>query len=597
MLKRKEKLKRTHQCTSLSKANAGEEVVITGWVQKRRDFGGMIFIDLRDRSGIVQVVFNPDIDAESFEKANKLRSEYVIVVSGQVEVRPEGNVNEEMLTGEIEINALKLEVLDSAKTPPFLIMDDVDASEDLRLKYRYLDLRRPLMKDIIGLRHKVMKRTRDFLDSQGFWEIETPILTKSSPEGARDYLVPSRVNPGSFFALPQSPQLFKQMLMLSGMEKYFQIARCFRDEDLRANRQPEFTQIDIEMSFIEEEDIFSLTDGLIRSLFELVDIEVPKKIPMMTYDEAIDRFGSDKPDLRFGMELHNVTSVLEDSEFKVFSATIKNGGQVKGINFKGGASSPRRKIDEYTEFVKNYQAKGLAWVALKDDEIKSPIAKFLSEEEIDNLISSLNAEQGDLLLFVADKPKVVANSLANLRLKIAKDEELIEDNSYEFLWIVDFPMFEYDEEEDRCVALHHPFTSPLEEDIHLLETNPLKVKSKAYDLVLNGEEVGGGSIRIHNRNLQEKIFAALKIDEDEANDKFGYLLEAFEYGTPPHGGIAFGLDRLIMILSGTDSIRDVIAFPKTQKATSPMTKSPSSVSLKQLDELGIRVVNKENDCE
>ncbi|MFW5981461.1 MAG: aspartate--tRNA ligase [bacterium] len=587
------KLKRSHYCTSLSTENVGEEVVLMGWVQKRRDFGGLVFIDLRDRSGLVQVVFNPDIDQDSFEKAEQLRSEFVIAISGSVEARPEGNINPEMKTGSIEINASKLEIIDTAKTTPFVITDDVDVSEDLRLKHRYLDLRRPVMKNIIGLRHQVMKKTRDFLDSQGFWEVETPILTKSSPEGARDYLVPSRVNKGSFYALPQSPQLFKQLLMVSGLERYFQIARCFRDEDLRANRQPEFTQIDIEMSFVEEEDIFKITDGLIRDLFGIVGIEVPKEIPLMTYHEAIDRFGTDKPDLRFEMELQNVSPLLENSEFKVFSNTIAKGGQVKGINFKGGAVSPRSKIDEYTEYVKNYQAKGLAWIALKDGDIKSPIAKFLSEAEIDNLITALNAKEGDLLLFVADKAKVVADSLANLRLKIAKEEGLIDQDRYEFLWVVDFPMFEYDEEEERCVALHHPFTSPVEEDIDILETEPLKVKSKAYDLVLNGEEVGGGSIRIHNRQLQEKVFTALNIDKEEAMDKFGYLLEAFEYGTPPHGGIAFGLDRLIMILSGTDSIRDVIAFPKTQKATSPLTNAPSNVSIKQLEELGIKVLSKD----
>jgi len=580
---------RTHHCTALSSLNIGETVVVMGWVQKRRDHGGVIFIDLRDRSGIVQVVFNPDIDHKSFEEADSLRSEYLVAIRGKVEPRPDGNVNPDMATGEIELNGFELEVLDSAKTPPFIINDDIDVSEELRLKYRYIDLRRPKMKKIIALRHKVMKATRDYLDEQDFWEIETPILTKSSPEGARDFLVPSRVNPGSFFALPQSPQIFKQLLMVSGMERYFQIARCFRDEDLRANRQPEFTQIDMEMSFITQEDVYEVVDGLIRRLFDIVNIELPEQIPVMTYNEAIDRFGSDKPDLRFDMELKDISNIVKDSDFNVFSGTVSKGGQVKGINFKGGAVSPRSKIDAYTDFVKIYQAKGLAWIALKEDGIKSPIAKFLSEDEINNIIENMDAKTGDLLLFVADTKKVIANSLGNLRLKIAQEEGLISKDSYEFLWVVDFPMFEYNEDEERYVAIHHPFTAPIEDDIELLDTDPGNVRSKAYDLVLNGEELGGGSIRINNRNLQEKVFDALKIDKDEAEDKFGYLLEAFEYGTPPHGGIAFGLDRIIMILGGTDSIRDVIAFPKTQKATSPLTNAPSHVSEKQLKELGIHI--------
>ncbi|MFP4660748.1 MAG: aspartate--tRNA ligase [Halanaerobiales bacterium] len=580
---------RTHQCTDLSSANIGETVVVMGWVQKRRDHGGVIFIDLRDRSGLVQIVFNPDIDKNSFDKADSLRSEYVAVIRGEVESRPEGNINPDLTTGEIEINGIELEVLDSAKTPPFIISDDIDVSEELRLKYRYIDLRRPKMQRIIGLRHKVMKATRDYLDEEGFWEIETPILTKSSPEGARDYLVPSRVNPGNFYALPQSPQIFKQLLMVSGMEKYFQIARCFRDEDLRANRQPEFTQIDMEMSFVTQDDVYQIVDGLVRRIFKLVDIPVPEPIPVMTYREAIDRFGSDKPDLRFGMELIDISEQVRDSEFNVFSGTISNGGQVKGINFSGGADTPRRTVDSFVDYVKVYKAKGLAWIALKEDGIKSPIAKFLSNKEMDSIIKKMGAKTGDLLLFVADNNKVVADALSNLRLKIARDEGLISKDDYKFLWVVDFPMFEYDEDEDRYAAKHHPFTAPLEEDVEIMEIDPENVRSKAYDLVLNGEEIGGGSIRINNRDLQEKVFRALKIDKAEAEDKFGYLLEAFEYGAPPHGGIAFGLDRLVMILGGTDSIRDVIAFPKTQKATSPLTSAPSQVSEKQLRELGIRI--------
>jgi len=580
---------RTHHCGKLSVENIGEKVTVMGWVQKRRDHGGVIFIDLRDRSGFVQVVFNPDLDQDSFERANSLRSEYVIAVRGLVEKRPEGNINPGIPTGEIEINGLELIIMDTAKTPPFVINDEVEVSEDLRLKYRYLDLRRPRMKELMGLRHQVMKATRDFLDEQGFWEVETPILTKSTPEGARDYLVPSRVNPGHFYALPQSPQIFKQLLMVSGIEKYFQIARCFRDEDLRANRQPEFTQIDLEMSFITEEDIFAVVDGLMRRLFSIKGIKLPERLPVMTYQEAMDRYGTDKPDTRFGMELIDISDVVAGSEFKVFSGTIASEGQVKGINFKGGADLPRRKIDGYVDFVKLFKAKGLAWIALKKEELKSPVAKFLNEEELKGIIKKMDAQEGDLLLFVADNKSIVASALGNLRLKIAREEGLIPEGRYEFLWVVDFPLLEYDEEEDRFVAKHHPFTSPLEEDIPLLETAPEKVRSRAYDLVLNGEELGGGSIRINNRKLQEKVFRVLKINQEEAEEKFGFLLEAFEYGTPPHGGIAFGLDRLMMTLGGTDAIRDVIAFPKTQKATSPLTKAPSLVSEKQLKELGIRI--------
>lgn len=580
---------RTHHCGNITLSDVGKEVTVMGWVQKRRDHGGLIFIDLRDRSGLVQVVFNPNIDEEAFAQADTLRSEYVIAVKGIVEKRPEGNINPDLATGQIELVGKELNIYDEAKTPPFQIIDEIDISEDIRLKYRYLDLRRPKMKDIIGLRYRVFKETRDYLDENGFWEVETPILTKSTPEGARDYLVPSRVNPGNFFALPQSPQIFKQLLMVSGVERYFQIARCFRDEDLRANRQPEFTQIDIEMSFINENDIFVTADGLMRRLFALKDIEIPEEIPVMTYQEAMGRYGSDKPDVRFGMELIDISDDVAESQFKVFSSSVKSGGKVKGINLKGGADYPRSKIDGYTDFVKIFKAKGLAWVALKEEGLKSPIAKFLSEEELTNIQQTMSAEPGDLLLFVADCEKIVADALGNLRLNIAREENMIPEGKYEFLWVVDFPLLEYDEEEDRYVAKHHHFTAPMTEDIDLLETEPENVRSRAYDLVLNGEELGGGSIRINNRQLQEKVFKALKIKEEEALDKFGYLLEAFEYGAPPHGGIAFGLDRLLMILSGADSIRDVIAFPKTQKATSLLTKAPSQVSEKQLKELCIKL--------
>lgn len=580
-------LNRTHLCGEVSEKEINTEVTIMGWVQKRRDHGGVIFTDIRDRSGIVQVVFNPEFGESLFEKADNLRSEYVIAITGEVRSRPEGNINLDLPTGKIEIKAVDLRILDKAKTPPIQIEDNIDTGEDIRLKYRYLDLRRPKMKKIIGLRHQVTKTTRDYLDRNGFWEIETPILTKSSPEGARDYLVPSRVNPGEFFALPQSPQIFKQLLMVSGMERYFQIARCFRDEDLRANRQPEFTQIDMEMSFVKQEEVMEITEGLMKKLFSIGEIEVPNKIERMTYQEAINRFGSDKPDLRFGMELKDLSEVVKDSDFNIFSGAVAKGGQVKGINFKGGADSPRSAIDGFEEYVKMFKAKGLAWMALKEDGLKSPIAKFLKEEEIAAIKSKLEAEKGDLLLIVADKASVVAAALGNLRLKIAKENDLIQEEIYKFVWIIDFPLFEYDENEDRLTAIHHPFTAPKEEDIDKLDSDPISVRSKAYDLVLNGEELGGGSIRINNNKLQEKVFSALNISKKEQADKFGYLLEAFDYGTPPHGGIAFGLDRLMMIISRTSSIRDVIAFPKTQKATSPLTNAPAKVDKKQLKELGI----------
>ena len=582
------KLKRTHKCGKIRSDNIGEEVVVSGWVQKRRDHGGLIFIDIRDRSGIVQTVFNPD-NQNIFEEAENLRAEYVVSVKANVRKRPEGNINPEMKTGEIELEVKDLEILDEAETPPFHVENSADVSDDLRLKYRYIDLRRPFMKKIIKMRHKAMKITRDYLVDNDFWEIETPILTKSTPEGARDYLVPSRVKEGKFFALPQSPQLFKQLLMMSGMERYFQIARCFRDEDLRANRQPEFTQIDLEMSFVEKEDIFEVVEGLVKNIFEIADIKVPTEIKEMSYYEAIEKYGSDKPDLRFGMTLKDISDIVKDSDFNIFSGTVKNGGQVKGITVKNGADLSRSQIDNYTDYVKEFEAKGLAWIALKNNEIKSPIAKFLSEEEIDQIIEKMGAESGDLMLFVADSKKVVANSLGNLRLKVAEDFDMIPEDKYEFIWIVDFPLFEYDEKEDSLKPQHHPFTAPRDEDIELLSTDPKKVRSDAYDLVLNGEELGGGSIRIHDTEVQQKVFNALEMSEEEAEEKFGFLLEAFKYGTPPHGGIAFGFDRMLQIMSGADSIRDVIAFPKTQSATSPLTNAPSSVSKEQLEELKIKL--------
>jgi aspartyl-tRNA synthetase len=583
--------KRTHKCEEIKKSDEKKEVTIMGWVQKRRDHGGVIFIDLRDRSGFVQVVFNPNINKEAFSEANQLRSEYVIALKGTVRKRPEGNINEELPTGHIEIEGHELKILDKANTTPFVIEDDVNPGENLRLKYRYLDLRRPKMRDIMKLRHKVVKLTRDYLDQEDFLEIETPLLTKSTPEGARDYLVPSRIHPGHFYALPQSPQLFKQLLMVSGMERYFQIAKCFRDEDLRANRQPEFTQIDIELSFVTREDIFTITESLLRKIFALKGIELPEEIPVMTYEEAIDQYGLDKPDLRFGMKLKDISDEVKDSEFNIFSGTVKKGGQVKGIKVKGGAKFSRSEIDELEDFVKLYDAKGLAWIMLKDNDIKSPIAKFLSEKEINNIINKMEAKDGELLLFVADKPKVVATSLGQLRVHLGKKLNLINEDSYEFTWIIDFPLFEYNEDEQRYVAKHHPFTSPLKEDIDKLENDLDNIRANSYDIVLNGEELGGGSIRISNKKLQHKIFDLMNFTEDEIDNKFGFLMDAFEYGTPPHGGIALGLDRLIMILGNAESIRDVIAFPKTQRATSPLTNAPSTVEQKQLDELHINLVD------
>lgn len=582
---------RTHSCGKLSIENEKDEVTVMGWVQKRRDHGGVIFIDVRDRSGFVQVVFNPDLDKEAFKKAEELRSEYVVAVKGTIRKRPQGNINEELPTGRIEIEGYDLRILDESETTPFLINDEVNPGENLRLKYRYLDLRRPMMRDIMELRHTAVKATRDFLDEKDFWEIETPLLTKSTPEGARDYLVPSRINPGHFYALPQSPQLFKQLLMVSGIERYFQIAKCFRDEDLRANRQPEFTQIDIEMSFITRDDIFKVTEDLLRKIFAIKDIEVPQEVPVMSYQEAIDQYGLDKPDLRFDMKLKNISDIVENSEFNIFSGTVKNGGQVKGLKVKNGSDFSRSQIDELEDFVKLYEAKGLAWIKVEEGEINSPIAKFLSDKEVEQIVERMGAQSGDLMLFVADKPKVVANSLGHLRVKLGKELDLIDEDEYAFTWIVDFPMFEYNEEEKRYVAKHHPFTSPLPEDIDKLENDLENLKANSYDIVLNGEELGGGSIRINNKKLQHKIFDAMNFTEDEIENKFGFLMDAFEYGTPPHGGIALGLDRIIMILGDTDSIRNVIAFPKTQKATSPLTDAPSTVEKKQLEELHINLVN------
>ena len=588
-----EKLKRTHYCGKLSLDNDGAEVVVMGWVQRRRDHGGLIFVDLRDRTGIVQVVFSPDKGANIFQMAEKLRNEYVVAVKAKVSPRPEGTVNENLATGAIELYADHLEILNEAKTPPFYIAENVDVDEAVRLRYRYLDLRRPDMQRTFILRHKTAKAIRDYLDGQGFLEIETPMLTGSTPEGARDYLVPSRLHPGEFFALPQSPQLFKQILMIAGMDKYFQIVKCFRDEDLRADRQPEFTQLDMEMSFVDVEDVLELIEGMVAHLFATtIGVEVQTPFKKLTYAEAMDVYGSDKPDLRFDMKLVNVAPLVAQSQFQVFTKVLEQGGQVKGINAVGCGEFSRKDIDDLTKFVGIYGAKGLAWMIVTEEGVKSAITKFFTEEQLKELVTLMNAKPGDLLLFVADKPQVVADALGQLRVHLAKRLNLIDTNVYSFCWVVDFPLLEYDDEDQRWVAIHHPFTAPKTEDLPLLETDPGKVRAKAYDLALNGVELGGGSIRIHQRHVQEQIFSLLGLGPEESKEKFGFLLDAFEYGTPPHGGIAFGLDRMIMLMTGLDNIRDVIAFPKTQSATCMMTQAPTPVTQKQLKELHLRLKEK-----
>ena len=591
-------LKRTCRCAELSEANEGQEVTIMGWVQKQRNKGGIIFVDVRDRSGILQVIFEDgEIDAEGFAKAEKLRSEFVVAVSGMVTKRS-GAANENLLTGGIELRAKSIRVLSESDTPPFPIEADSKTKEELRLKYRYLDLRRPDLQKNLMMRSRVAALVRQFLVEEGFLEIETPMLTKSTPEGARDYLVPSRVHPGSFYALPQSPQLFKQLLMCSGYDRYFQIARCFRDEDLRADRQPEFTQIDMELSFVDEEDVMDVNERLLQKLFkEVLDIEVSLPIQRMTWQEAMDRFGSDKPDLRFGMELCDVSEIVKGCGFGVFTGALENGGSVRGINAKGQGNMPRKKIDALVKFAKDYGAKGLAYLAVNEDgSYKSSFAKFMTEEEMGRLVAAMNGEAGDLLLFAADKNKVVYDVLGNLRLEIARNLELLNKEEYKFVWITEFPEFEFSEEQGRYVAMHHPFTMPMEEDIPLLKTNPEKVRARAYDIVLNGTELGGGSIRIHQNDVQEAMFEALGFTKEKAQEQFGFLLEAFKYGVPPHAGLAYGFDRLIMLMAKQDSIRDVIAFPKVKDASCLMTDAPDIVDEKQLKELYLDIAAVQNEA-
>ena len=587
-------LRRTDMCGELRSADDGKEVVLMGWVQRERNLGSLIFIDIRDTTGISQIVFDDTLPTEIFKKAEKIRSEFVIAIKGKVRIRQ--SINKEIPTGEVEILVEELKILNEALTPPIYIKDEDNVSETMRLKYRYLDLRKPSMQETLKLRAKTSKVVRDFFYENNFVEIETPMLTKPTPEGARDYLVPSRVNPGEFYALPQSPQLMKQLLMVSGMDRYYQIVKCFRDEDLRANRQPEFTQIDVEMSFVDVEDILKINEQFLFKLFkEIKGIEIDLPIKRITYAEAMERYGVDKPDLRFEFELVNISNIVKNSEFKVFSSAIENGGSVRGVNVKGyGDKFTRKDITSLETYAKTYGAKGLAWIKITEEGITSPISKFFSEEEFSAIIHTMKGEVGDLIIFVADKDSVVFDSLGNLRNEIAKKLEIINQDDLNLVWVTEFPLFEYDEEENRYVAKHHPFTSPMEEDIHLLHSNPEKVRAKAYDIVINGDEMGGGSIRISNSELQSNMFKALGFTEEEANDKFGFLLEAFKYGTPPHGGIAYGLDRLIMTLANKSNIRDVIAFPKTQSATCLLTDAPTKVSEKQLLEAHI-VVNTSKD--
>lgn len=586
-------LKRSLMCGEVRENNVSQKITLMGWVQRNRKLGGLQFIDLRDRTGIMQIVFGEEINAEAFEKAKDVRPEYCIAVTGEVVLREAPNHN--MPTGLVELKCESLKVLSESETPPIYIKEGLDAAENIRLKYRYLDLRRPDMQKIFMVRSKVSKSVRDYLDANNFLEVETPILTKSTPEGARDYLVPSRNYPGMFYALPQSPQIFKQLLMVSGFDRYYQVAKCFRDEDLRANRQPEFTQIDLEMSFVEEEDVIKMNEGLIAHVFkEVAGVDVKLPIKRMTFKDAMEKYGSDKPDLRFGMEITNITEDVKDMDFVVFKSAIETGGSVRALCLKGGADLGRKPIDKLGEFVKTYKAKGLAWIQIKEDGIKSSISKFLTDDVTNSIIKTMNAEVGDAIFIVADKNSVVFQSLGALRLELAKQFDLIKDkNEFNFTWITEFPLFEYNEEEGRYHAAHHPFTSPMDEDLDMIETNPGEVRSKAYDLVLNGEELGGGSIRIHDSKLQKRMFKALGFTEESAQERFGFLIDAFKFGPPPHGGLAFGLDRMVMFLAGTENIKDVIAFPKNQNAYCYLSEAPNIVDEKQLDDLGISINTKE----
>lgn len=590
-------MKRSHMCGVLRTSDIGQKVTLMGWVQRKRNLGGLIFVDLRDKTGMVQIVFDTKLSQEAFDKAEGLRGEFVIALTGVITQRE--SVNDQMPTGQIEVFADSLKILNESEVPPIHINDDDKANETLRLKYRYLDLRKPKMQSKLYFRSKLAKTARNFLDDNGFTDVETPVLTKPTPEGARDYLVPSRVNPGKFYALPQSPQLFKQILMVSGFDRYYQIVRCFRDEDLRADRQPEFTQIDIEMSFVEQQDVIEINEQLIHKMFkDSLGVEVELPLLQMPYQEAMDRFGVDKPDIRFGLELVALNDLVKDCGFKVFTDAIATGGDVRGINIKGASEKISRKdLDKLQDHVKTYGAKGLAWIRINEGEIASPIAKFFSDDEMKALVARMGGEVGDVLVFVADKSNVVYDALGNLRNELAKKLELTTEGDYKLLWVTEFPLLEYDEEAQRFSAKHHPFTSPMDEDLHLLDTDPGKVRAKAYDIVLNGVEIGGGSIRIHTADLQRKMFTALGFTEEQAYAKFGFLLDAFKYGTPPHGGIAYGLDRLVMLMTGTENIREVIAFPKTQNATCLMTEAPTVVEANQLVELAISVIEKEDSLE
>ncbi|GBF73872.1 aspartate--tRNA ligase [Paenibacillus sp. 598K] len=586
-------LQKTHPCGRLSKSDIGQTVVLNGWVQRRRDLGGVLFIDLRDRTGIVQIVFNPAFSGDALEIADRARNEYVLAVRGEVVERDPETVNPNLATGEIEVRITEIEIVNAAKTPPFAIEDGVEVDESIRLKYRYLDLRRPEMQQTLRLRSKAAKIFRDFLDNEEFIEVETPILTKSTPEGARDYLVPSRVHHGEFFALPQSPQIFKQLLMVGGLERYYQIARCFRDEDLRADRQPEFTQVDIETSFLSQDQLLGMMEQLMaRLLRETVGVELELPFQRITYTDAMNKYGSDKPDLRFGLEIEDITDLVAGSEVKVFANVAAGGGVVKALNAKGCASWSRKELDDLQPFAKRYGGQGMAWVTVKEGEWRGPIVKFFKPEEIAALTERLQVEEGDLILFSADKKKVVADVLGNLRLKIGRELGLIDESKFKFAWVVDFPLLGWDEDAKRYVAEHHPFTRPKEEDVALFETNPGEIRAQAYDLVLNGYEVGGGSMRIYKRDVQEQMFSALGFSPEEAHEKFGFLLDAFEYGTPPHGGIAFGFDRLVMLLAGRTNLRETIAFPKTASATDLLCDAPSEVELSQLEQLHIRTLPK-----